>query len=354
VGIYKDPEKWGGPAEGLYFTIVPYQQYMPTKGVIEATAKYSPMVKIGQDSEIANYEEIAGWPFPKAKTGWEMASNFDFNNHGDSAHYRKNLRNIDPKKRNDVISDSEYWELYWIHRTEVEPLPALPKNKKRIHRGYFYNTFLPPEFLNTRQFRLRYIDPDKPDDSYLWYAQYRRIRRFSSSQFNDSIDGTDLIFDDEYLWDGKINRNNYTYIGKKELLCARHQDLNKTTRQGGQAIPNNLTFERFNTLVIDVINKDPNYVYSKRIWYLDPESYLILWTEIFDQLGRFWKCFMNCTCPLETMQGEKKMFIVGTIYEEFQSTHSGYNNQQKFFPIEISDPNIKPYMFTISHLQDTY
>ena len=87
---------------------------------------------------------------------------------------------------------------------------------------------------------------------------------------------------------------------------------------------------------------------------LDPESYLILWTEIFDQLGRFWKCFMNCTCPLKTMQGEKKMFIVGTIYEEFQSTHAGYNNQQKFFPIEISDPNIKPYMFTISHLQDTY
>ncbi len=35
--------------------------------------------------------------------------------------------------------------------------------------------------------------------------------------------------------------------------------MKKTTRTEGQAISNGLTLERCNTLVVDVVNKDPNY-----------------------------------------------------------------------------------------------
>jgi hypothetical protein len=354
VGIYKDPEKWGGPAEGYYFYILPYKKYVPTKGMLEAIKKYSPLVKTNPDGTIANYEEIAGFPFPNPKTGWEIACNFEFNTHGDTAHYRRHSPNINPKARTDRVSDQEYWEFFWIHRTEVEPMPKIPKNRKGLHKGYFTHMRLPAEFINTRMYRLRYIAFDKTDDSYLWYSQFRRIRRLSTSQFTDAIDGTDLIYDDEYLWDGKIIRNTYTYKGKKELLCTRHMDMKKTTRQLGQGIMNGLELERCNTLVVDAVSKDPNYIYGKRVWYVDPESYVILWTEIYDELDRFWKCFMNNTCPLPTKQGQEKMFIVGTQFENFQRTHSGGSHQQYFWEPEISDPRFKSDIFTISNLQRTY
>lgn len=351
AGIYKDPDKWGAGTEGLYFTIVPYRPVMETKGMIEATKKYAPLVKTNPDGTIENYAEIAGIPYPDPKTGLEIAWNFDSNNHGDTAHYQRDGPNINPKQRTERYSNQEQWEVFFMHRTELEPKPALPDNPEGRHRGLFIHMWDPPEFLNTRYYNLRFTDPKKDDHCYLWYAQFRRVRRLSTAQRTDAIDGTDLIYDDEFFWDGHIVRNNYTYQGKKELLCARHQDMQKTSRPTGQAIQNNYMLERCNLLVVDVINKDPNYLYGKRVWYLDPATYLILWTEIYDELGRYWKCFMNQTNDLKTDIGETKNFIVGTSFIDFQRTHAGVNVQNVK---AISSSEITTDMFTISYLQRTY
>jgi hypothetical protein len=202
-------------------------------------------------------------------------------------------------------------------------------------------------------YTLRYIDPKKDDLTYIWYNEFRRIRRMSTSERSNSIDGTDLTYDDEYFWDGQISRNTYTYKGKKELLCARHQDMNTTTRQPGQAIVNGLTLERCMTLVVEAVNKDPNYLYGKRTWYVDPESYLILWTEIYDQKGRFWKCYMQHTNTLTTATGDEKQFIVGSQFLDFQRNHAGLSNQQSHFGLPEISVNVDPKIFTITNLQKT-
>ncbi len=353
AGIFKDPQKWGAPPEGLYFNIVAYQPVPETKGFSEATKKYSSTIKKNADGTIANYTEVAGRPFPEPKDGFEAAYNFEFNNHGDSCKYRRYSPVINPTARNDRLADQEYIEFFFIHRTEKDPVPAVPNNPKGMHRAYFMSMFKPPEFLNTRMFNVRYIDPKKEDDAYLWYSQFRRIRRMSTAQRSDTIDGTDMIYDDEYLWDGQLVRNNYTLKGKKDLLCSRHTDMKKTTHVPGQGVSNGLTLERCNTVVVDVVNKDPNYLYSKRVWYMDPESCIILWSEMYDQTGKFWKCFMNNTCPIQSKIGQMKPFIVATQVEEFQRTHSGLSDQQYFYNPEITI-DVPSDLFTVGNLQKTY
>jgi len=355
VQIYKEPEKWGAPPEGLWFAIDPYQQIKETKGMIEATQKYAPTIKKPDASDILEgAAALAGRPYPKPESGIEVAYNIDFNNHGDTCKYRRYSPNINPKNRTDRLSDQEYTEFYWVQRTEIEPKPALPDNDKGYRRGFFTHMYLPAEFLNTRMFCVRYIDPKKEDDTYLWYSQFRRIRRLSTSQRTDSIDGTDLIYDDEYMWDGQITRNTYKYLGKKDLLCSRHTDLKKSKRIPGQAIANGLSFERCNTLMVEAVNKDTNYIYSKRVWYVDPETYLILWQEIYDENGKFWKNFCNYTCPLPTKQGDMKPFIVGTCFPDIVRVHSGMSHQQYNYEPIISDPTLKSDIFTINNLQKTY
>ncbi len=353
VGIYKNPKKWGAPAEGFWFTIKPYEFVSESDGFVAATKKYASTVKTNPDGTIANITEIAGRPYPTPKDGMQMAYNFELNNHGDTFKYRKYTPNINPKTKTERMADQEYIELYFINRTEVEPMPALPKNPKGYRRGMFLHMYLPAEFLNTRMYTLRYIDYSKDDDSYLWYSQFRRIRRMSTAQRTDSIDGSDLIYDDEYLWDGQLTRNNYTFKGKKDILCDRNGGLKGTTRESGQAVLNGYTFERCNTLVLDVINKDPNYLYGKRVWYLDPETYLILWTEIYDQQGRFWKCFFNSTAPIKSEVGQVKPVIVGTTFQDFQRTHSGLSDSQRIKDLRVSLP-VKSNIFTIANLQKTY
>jgi hypothetical protein len=355
LGIYKDPQKWGAPPEGFHFTIVPYRPVQESKGFIEATEKYNSQVKVDENGVITNMAEIAGRPFLEPKTGLEIMWNFELNNHGDTFNYRKYTPNINPKTRTERMADQEYWEFYFINRTELDPKPALPvkQNKKEYRRGMFMTMFKPAEFLNTRMYTLRHIDQSKQDITYLWYNQFRRIRRLSTNQRTDSIDGSDLIYDDEYLWDGQLTRNNYTLKGKKDLLCSRNESLVGTTRTGGQGMLNGLKFERCNMYVVEAINKDPNYIYSKRVMYLDPETYLIMWLEIYDEKGRFWKCFGNFTRPLKTETGSMKPSIVGTVFNEFQRTHSGLSDSERIQAPRASLP-LSEKMFTIGYLQKTY
>jgi hypothetical protein len=352
VTLYKDPKKWGAPeAEGLFFAIAPYTQVIETTGVIAATKKYAPTVKVNAEGDIENYADIAGVPFPNPKTGLEIAWNFDFNTHGDSNHYARKGPVIAPGVSMERKTHQDQWELYWIHRTDVAPLPAYADNKKGIHRGLFLHLYEPPESQNSRFFNLRYIDKNKEDDGYMWYAPFRRIRRINVGQRTDTVDGSDMIYDDEYGWDGHIGRNTYQLIGKKDLLCSRHTDVKKFQRAPGQATPNNVTRERIATYVVEVKSKDPNYLYGKRVWYVDPETYLVLWTELFDELKRPWKCFEYYHADFKTNKGEMKNMIVGVNLLDFQRTHASLPLHEIY---EVGTEKVDKSMFTVSYLSQSY
>jgi hypothetical protein len=47
--------------------------------------------------------------------------------------------------------------------------------------------------------------------------------------------------------------------------------------------------ERINTYELECIHKDPNYIYSKQIWYVDPESWTLLYAMKYDRQGKLWK-----------------------------------------------------------------
>jgi len=347
AGMYAQPEKWGAPSEGLYFFISPYRRAAETDGMEAATRRYSPLVKQAPDGSIVNYAGLAGRPYPYPRTGLEAAWNYDFNTHGDGCFYNRRGTNLNPASSSERVGDQDAWELYWIHRVDVPPLPDLPGNAKGVSKSTFYHMYSPPEFRNIRMFNLRYIDQRKNDDTYMWLSSFRRIQRMSTTDRTDAIDGTDLIYDDEYGWDGQILRNTYKLAGERELLCGRHVAVDEAERQPGQALLNNITRERTKTLVVEVKSRNPDYLYGRRIWYLDPETCLIAWTEIYDARMRFWKCFENLTADVTTRSGQMKNCIVGAHYVDFQRTHAGiWQNRSIDAGISISQR-----MFTIQHLQ---
>ncbi len=355
VTVIKNPDTWGAPPEGYFFMIRPYEFIAETPNFIAASKANAGKAKLAEDGSIANLDKLAGRLFmDPGEDAMKMAWNFEMQNRGDAYHYRRYSPNINPKSRSERLADQEYWELYFVNRTELDPRPAVANNPKGYRRGMFLHMYLPAEFLNTRMYTVRYIDQKKEDDSYLWYSQFRRIRRVNTSQRTDAIDGADIIYDDEYLWDGQLLRNTYTYKGRKDLLTDRHDGMDRATQSPGQSLKNGLTFERCNLLVVDAVNKDPNYIYSKRVWYLDPETYYIMFTEIYDQQGRFWKLFFNSTQPLLSETGVMKPVIMGTHFYDLQRTHSGISDQQRLGSPKVSDASVSAEMFTTGYLQRTY
>lgn len=351
VTVFKSPEKWSAPPEGFNLLITAYKPAAETSGVIAATKKYSPTVKTDPEGRITNYTEIAGTPFPIPKTGLEAAYNFECNTRGDTYHSRWWCPNINPRTKTDRIADEEFWEMFFIHRCDLEPKPNYTDNPKGIHRGQLMHMYLPAEMLNSRLLTVRFIDDTKADDSYLYYAQFRRIRRLSTSERTNAIDGTDQIYDDGYMWDSPVSRNTYKLMGKKDMLVPRHTDPDQSKREMGQGLPNNLNYERCNMYVVEAVNKDPSYIYKKRVWYIDPETNLILWQEMWDAYGKYWKVFAQINNDVKTQTGEMKNFFTANIMIDLIRSHSGFSNQK---PIGLTVTDIKPDFFTTSNLQKTY
>jgi hypothetical protein len=293
-GVYmgiKDPGIFG--AKDIWFEIVPYKPYKLSKGVIEATQKYSPESKLDDKDMLVSYGTVAGIPFPQPKTGIEMAWNFDSNTRGDS-HFEIQFGTVvDCKSGFERTSEQHRWELFWIGRYDVPPVPVIEKKKnpRGIARSFFQRMAAPADFIDTTILEIKYIEPHRGEDLWVYTAMFRRIRRYANNQRTDSIDGTDMIYDDQDGWYTHLIHNTYDYKGRSDLLVARHQDSKKLEKAEGQGYWNGFQRERVNHWVVEVKSKDKNYVYSRQLWYLDPENWQMNFKVMYNRQGQLWKMY---------------------------------------------------------------
>ena len=282
----KDPKKWGY----FYFDIVPYYYYRPSEGYMEATKKYLGQTKIGSKEEIVGWK--AGLPFPNTKTALEFAWNIERAYWSDDWYARNYYVGlVDGKRHTERYFVQNVNRLFYCGRTDLEPKPEYPKevNPDGIRFGDILFISSPADSKGVAVLQLRYNDCSKDDANWTYVPAMRRIRRMSTSQRTDSAGGSDLVWDDYHGYSGQFNKQSYKLTGRKELLLVRHQDMTKLVRNKGELDFSGQQRSRINTYIVEPTHKDPNYIYGKRVWYIDPESYIILYVMDWDKEGRLWK-----------------------------------------------------------------
>ena len=262
------------------------------RGLIAATKKYAPEARLDTNESLVGYGDVAGYPFPQPKTGSEMVWNFDANTRGDGNHLFHSGTVVDCRTGNEREAGHLRWELSWVGRYDVDPRPKIPdaENRRGIAKSFFSRHTAPVDFVDTTMLELRYKD-DREEDLWVYTAMFRRVRRYATSQRTDTIDGTDMIYDDQEGWYTHPTRNTYTAKGRADLLVARHQDPKNVQRERGQGFWSGFQRERVNNWVVEVINKDPSYIYSKQIWYLDPETWQMNFKVMYNRQGQLWKMY---------------------------------------------------------------
>jgi hypothetical protein len=100
-----------------------------------------------------------------------------------------------------------------------------------------------------------------------------------------------MIYDDQDGWYTHLIHNAYDYKGRADLLVARHQDSKKLEKAKGQGYWNGFQRERVNHWVVEVKSKDKNYVYSRQLWYLDPENWQMNFKVMYNRQGQLWKMY---------------------------------------------------------------
>jgi hypothetical protein len=340
--VFKNTEKWGKS----WFKIVPYEPFTPTPGMINFTRKYAGTAKIGSKNELLNY--VSGVPFPSPKNGLEVAYNFNVYTWGDTRDAWTKGWIVDGRLKYDQMKllMGGYF-MYFTGRTDLPPVPAITPNPKDIWFAYQTLQLEPSMVRNTRYFEVKYNDRTRPFDSWLWSPAARRVIRRNASMRQDATSGGDVCAYDNWGWDGAIFENDYKLIGIKEILAVRHgKGEADMIHEPGLCMVSGLPHERCKVYLLEATNKDPYFIYSKMYWYIDVETYVMVYSDRYDRQGKMWKILPTWTAAAKGENGVSIWCSFGGGAIDVQRVHSSLSYHYGKYSMPLSEQ-----IFTLDYMQ---
>lgn len=306
--------------QGYTFQIKEPKIFKPLKEYVEATEKYSSKVSLGPNGELINY--VAGQPFPKIdpsdpQVGQKLAWNFfwrwlgDDYKTGGAVEGGKIIRTAIEKDGSERRADLTSYFIFPRTRYTLSPKPAIP--------GYEHIDFMqlridsyPRDSAGTVTLEIRYDDPKRADDLYLYIPSIRRIRRATTTLRCQTLAPSEFNLDDINSFNAKVTDFNYRYLGEKKILANLTQEKFPFNRKSGDYLPLDEKWQVVDTYVLEIIPKDPDYCYSKKILHLNKATYDTHWTLMWDKKGEYYKEQFGFFTPIKLSDG-REVWSVGTV-----------------------------------------
>jgi len=297
--------KPGGPpfvGDFSSFEVVPTQQRYWAMPIANATRENAGKTMLDGNGYIDPKTWIAGYPFPRP-SGKFKAQQIVYNFRYSYANFEMNNNmtiktlGFDRNLKLDIDVDVYYNTVRLAGRVLAPPFGFLDERAKERQEltAAMIDIRSPRDLAGVVQITTYYQNPDQADQSLMYLPSLRRVRKMSATDTQDPIMGQDMIYDDANGFSQKITSKRYPMdfkmIGEREYLMPVSTDgteyINSTTLEYG-----NVKLERRPMYVIELTEKDPNYVYSKRVLYLDQETFQLYFSEMYDKKGRLYRSIM--------------------------------------------------------------
>src|SRR5882724_10749490 len=364
---------------GLPLKIVDYKKIEVPKAYADATEKYSAQVKIAADGlNIENY--VAGMPFPKLdpndpKIGTKIMWNYEYKwlitDDADARNFDADTGPIfggeTPMSIERHYLVDHVRALRYIGRLYVDPKPAWESKEGFQSKSTLAPIVEPFDLKGVGGLTNRYIDPAKPDDTFLYMPSLRRVRRLSTAQRSDALFGQDTDLDSYYGYAGHIAWMDWKYLGEKEQLGVWHaQNYPVKWAPGGGDFAFEDNWEKRKVYVVEGVSKLPQYAYGKRVIYIDKEAWAVPFSDMYDRRGELWKVWMNMfSMRKEPFAGAKQSkyenemgFLPSIIMVDMQLSHATraslpsakFPGEEGWFFNQGEKAGKTEEVFTISHL----
>ncbi|HUI26285.1 MAG TPA: DUF1329 domain-containing protein, partial [Candidatus Kryptonia bacterium] len=185
-------------------------------------------------------------------------------------------------------------QLFYVGRLYVEPKPELPNPDGVRGKSSMHPILEPFDLKYVGLTVIRYLDPDRADNTWLYLPTLRRVRRLSTAQRSDALFGQDTDVDSYGGYAGQIGWFNWKYLGERQMLASFHSEHFPV-----QFCPGAGEFifcdkwEMRKMYVVEGVPLQAQYAYGKRVLFIDQETYLIAYSDIYDRGGRLWKVWVN-------------------------------------------------------------
>ena len=315
--------------------------YKPPQAYRDATEKFKGTAKVDADGNLVNY--TAGLPFPDPKTALEVMWNFDSRYTGDDHIYKGSVgKMLDSKGRRRSIT-MDFNLIRYTGRTILPPIYNIP-TEDNIKRKDLTIMTKPQAVAGTGVLKVVYEDPNRENDVWFYVPTLRRTVRASAARGSENYAGTDTTWDDIYVWSGKIQTANYKLLGKKEVLAVVDEGLDETPDDSGGFLQGG-NWQKVTVYEIEAVHKDPKYPYSKSIWWVDPKTWEILYSVIYDRKGNLWKSIQQ-----RLYWNEKGVHFTHNMpFNDYQTRH--FTN---WIIVDYTDNNNTPTeFFTLETLRKT-
>jgi hypothetical protein len=343
-GLVADGVQWC-VNRGMEMKIVPYQKIPLPKLYQEATEKYAAQVKLKEDKTLEGY--IAGRPFPQVDFDDPTAATKLMYNFERTHYFTDDLAlHLFDADTGQLVVDQEGQQRYnverhfvldWLRalqfsgRLHIDPKPEIIPNKDSAFRkAGLYPVLEPFDLKGIGGINYRYLDPLRQDDLWLYLPSLRRVRRLSSAQRSEALFGQDIDVDSYGGYAGQIPWFEWKFLGKKPMLASLHGENMPPVPCKGDG---GMTFceaweKRPEVLVVEGVPRAEAYAFSKRVIYIDHESFFIVYTDLYDRGGELWKTVMQSirtsTKPnpkVAYSYPEERMFIYAFTVVDMQLEH---------------------------------
>lgn len=192
--------------------------------------------------------------------------------------------------------------LKFKHRVLMDPIPDLPNNPAEIFNGLYLQVLSPPDLRNTQLLIHRLEDDTKQEQGWLYLGTQRRVRRLPTGQNTDAFLGSDIMIEDFLGYNGRIMDMTWRYVETKKVLLPfyRHNDLQLSDRSHvdgyhfidfggkGDCFPK-IKWQFREAHVLEASPTWSQHPLSKRLYYVDTETYFPAYGRLYDRGGKLWK-----------------------------------------------------------------
>jgi hypothetical protein len=353
---------------GMVLRMSPEQltpEQMVMKNFLEITERNKGKAVMDKNGTVYFQKEGTLWPggipFPKPKTGLEIMANEKFGLVWDdlqNSPIRMDFIDRSGKLYKTSIQMHKY--LHMTGRMVIPPLGAFAGSEDMFYKRLMV-TKSPRNIKGMGQFTVRYYDDSaNPDTGFMYLPAFKRIMRFSTTNWQDNIIGSDITSGDgrglqEPLstWSFKLIKTNYMLFPEcKSPFQLLYEDGTfdkqlkfdldrKYVRLGWRIYP------------IHIIEGKCKFkhIYGKKILYVHeyphwPSGAQITAVDSYDRKMELWKSFFLPKGYYYELNGEPYASDHGGIMEDLQADHV----TQVFFISNLNKMELKPQDITIKSL----
>lgn len=193
--------------------------------------------------------------------------------------------------------------LRYKHRLELAPTPELPNNPADIFSAIYLLAKKPYDLRNTQLLVHRLEDDTARERTWLYLSVHRRVRRLPSGQSTDSFLGSDIMIEDFLGYNGRIMDMEWKYLGARELLVPiykHNESLFSEVEEDadgfkfgqfhgqGNCFPN-VPWQTKKVYKVEAIPTWEQHPLSKRIFYVDAETFIPVSGRYYDRAGKIWR-----------------------------------------------------------------